>query len=116
MKILAVIHYIMNYVLKGNYGQYQRIMSAAIIQKVYEDVQAKTTATNTPVRYADLDKFALQTFNRLVYEQEVSRLLLALCLLSFLNYYSHNIKLRHINLNLIYCYFTNIIFYKSSIL
>ena len=116
MKILAIIHYIMNYTTKSNHSQYQRIMSVAIVQKAYEDAQAKAMATTTPVRYADLDKFALQTFNKLAYKQEVNRLLAASYLLGFLDYYSHNIKLWRINLNLICCYFTSIIFYGLSIL
>ncbi len=91
-------------------------MSAAIVQKAYEDVQAKAMATTTPVRYADLDKFALQTFNRLAYEREVSGPLVASCLLDFPDHYSHDIKLWYINLNLICHCFTSIIFYRSSIL
>ncbi len=73
-------------------------------------------AITTSVRYADLDKFALQTFNRLVYEREVSGSLAASYLLSLSDHYRHDIKLRHINLNFICRYFTSIIFYGSSIL
>ena len=40
---------------------------------------------------------------------------MALYLLGLLNYYSHDIKLRHIHLNLICYYFTSIIFYRLSI-
>ncbi len=68
MKVLAIIYYITNYATKGDCSQYQRIMSAAIVLKAYEDAQTKAMATTTPVRYADLNKFALQTFNRLTYE------------------------------------------------
>ena len=84
MKALVIIYYITNYVIKGNYSQYQRIMSAAIVWKAYEDTQSKATATGSllPVKHADIDKFALQTFNRLAYEQEISRSLAALCLLN----------------------------------
>ncbi len=101
MKALAIINYITNYATKGNCSQYQCIILAAIIRKAYKNVSAKAMATTTPVRYADLNKFALQTFNRLAYEREVSRPLVALCLLGLPDHYSHNIKLRCINLNLI---------------
>lgn len=68
-------------------------MSATIVWKVYKESQAKAIASSTPVRYADLDRFALQTFNRLVYKQEISKSLVILYLLNFLDYYSHDIKL-----------------------
>ena len=116
MKALAIIHYITNYATKGNCSQYQRIMSTAIIQKVYKNAYTKAMVTTILIRYADLDKFALQTFNRLAYKQEVSGLLAALCLLGLLDYYSHDFKLRHIYLNLIYHYFISIIFHGSNIL
>lgn len=90
-------------------------MSIAIIQKAYEDVQAKVMAITTLVRYVDLDKFALQTFSRLVYKREVSGYLVASYLLSLPNHYSHDIKLRCINLNFICHYFISIIFHGSSI-
>ena len=93
MKALAIIYYITNYAIKGNCSQYQRIMSAAIIRKAYEDAQAKTITITTPVRYADFDKFTLQAFNKLAYEQEISGSLVASCLLNRPNHYSHNIKL-----------------------
>lgn len=91
-------------------------MSAAIVRKAYEDAQAKTTATTTPVRYVSLNKFTLRTFNKLAYKQKVSGPLPVSCLLGFSNHYSHDIKLRRINLNLICCCFTNIIFHRSNIL
>lgn len=49
----------------------------------YEDAQQKTidTGSTLPVRHADLDKFALRTFNRLAYEREVSGSLAASYLL-----------------------------------
>ena len=58
-------------------------------------------ATIISIGYADLDKSALQTFNRLAYEGKVSGSLVVSCLLGFLDHYSHDIKLRHININLI---------------
>lgn len=81
MKALAIIYYITNYVTKGDCNQYQRIMSAAIVWKAYKDVQAKATATTTPVRYTGFDKFALRTFNRLAYKREISGFLVVSCLL-----------------------------------
>lgn len=63
MKILAIIYYIKNYITKGNCSQYQYIIFTVITQKVYKDAQAKATATTIPIRYTDLDKFALQIFN-----------------------------------------------------
>ena len=116
MKALAIIYYITNYATKDNCSQYQYIMFTAIIQKAYEDIQIKTIAITTPIRYADLDKFALKTFNRQVYKQEVSGHLMVSCSLSLLNYFSHDIKLWYIHLNLICHFFINIIFYRSSIL
>lgn len=93
-------------------------MSAAITRKTYEDAQSKATATGSllPVRYTDLDKFALRTFNRLAYEREISRSLAASCLLGLPDHYSHNISLRCINLNLLRCRFVSIIFHRSNIL
>ena len=118
MKALAIIHYITNYATKGDCSQYQRIMSAAIVRKAYEDAQSKATATGSslPVRHADLDKFALRTFNRLAYEREVSGPLAASCLLDLPDHYSHDISLRRINLNLLRSRFVSIIFHGSTIL
>ena len=117
MKALAIIHYITNYATKGDCSQYQRIMSAAIVRKAYEDAQSKATATGSslPVRHADLDKFALRTFNRLAYEREVSGPLAASCLLDLPDHYSHDISLRRINLNLLRSRFVSIIFHGSTI-
>ena len=103
---------------KDNCSQYQRIMSVAIVQKTYENAQSKATAIGSllPVRYADLDKFVLWTFNKLVYKREVSEPLAASCLLDLPNHYSHDISLRRINLNLLRFYFISIIFHGSTIL
>lgn len=92
-------------------------MSVAIIWKVYENAQSKANTINflLLVRYVNLNKFILQTFNRLAYEQKVDGLLAASYLLGLSNYYNHNILLWHINLNLLYCYFISIIFYRSNI-
>ncbi len=91
-------------------------MSVTIVQKAYENVLANAIATTIPVKYADLDKFALQTFNRLAYKQKVSGPLATSYLLGFPDHYNCDIKLRHINLNLICYCFTSIIFHKSSTL
>ena len=95
MKVLAIIHYITNYTTKNNCSQYQRIMSAAIVQKAYEDAQSKATVTGSLllVRHANFDKFALWIFNRLVYKQVVSGPLAASCLLDLPDYYNHDISL-----------------------
>ena len=118
MKALTIIHYIMNYVTKGNYSQYQRIMSAAIVRKTYENAQSKATATGSLllVRHANLNKFALWTFNRPTYEREVSRPLVTSCLLDLPDHYNHDILLRHINLNFLHSCFVSIIFHKLTIL
>ena len=88
-----------------------------MVWKAYEDAWSKVTATRSflLVRHTNLDKFALQTFNKLAYKQEISRHLLVLCLFSLSDYYSHDISLRRMNLNLLRCRFVNIIFYKSNI-
>lgn len=45
-------------------------MSTAIILTAYKDNQLKTNTISYLlfIRHADLDKFVLQTFNKLVYE------------------------------------------------
>lgn len=70
MKALAIIHFITNYETKGNYCQYKRIISTTIVWKEYKDAQSKTTTNGSllPVRYADLNKFVLKTFNKLAYK------------------------------------------------
>lgn len=82
---------------KNNQNQYQYIILAVIVQKVYINGKAKATANTTPVKYTYLDKFVLQTINRLAYKLEVSKSLTTSDLLSFLNYYSHHIQLQYIN-------------------
>lgn len=93
-------------------------MFAAIIQKTYEDAQSKAISTNflLSVRHANLNKFSLQTFNRLAYEQKVNESLATLCLLSLLDYYSSDILVQCINLNFLRCYFISIILYRLNIL
>ena len=92
-------------------------MSTAIVQKEYEDAQSKVIATDflLPIGNVNLDKFALWTFNKLAYEQKVSRLLVASYLLELLDHYSHDILLRRINLNLLRFCFISIIFHGSTI-
>ncbi len=67
-------------------------MSVVIVWKAYKDALTKVTATTTLVKFTNLDKFALQTFNRLAYKQEVSQPLVISCLLGLLDHYSHNIN------------------------
>lgn len=93
-------------------------MSTAIVRKVYEDAWSKKIATSylLPVKHADFDKFALRTFNRLAYEWEVSRFLTASYLFNLPDYYTHDILLWRINLNLLSYRFVSIIFHESNIL
>lgn len=116
-KSIAIIYYIINYGTKINFNQCQDIMSIAIVQKIYINIQLKTTITGflLSIRHINLDKFAWQTFYKPVYKHEVNRFLAVLCFLGFFNYYSDNILLQHIILNLLCCCFVGIIFHKSNI-
>lgn len=68
-------------------------MSKVIIRKTYENAQLKATGTGFLlfIRQIDLDKFILQTFNRLTYEKKIIGPLITSCLLNFSDYYSHDI-------------------------
>lgn len=59
MKVLAIIHYIINSVIQDDYSQYQCILFIAIVWKEYENGQIKAKITISFAKYADLDKFTL---------------------------------------------------------
>lgn len=65
--------------------------------------------------YTNLNKFVLQTFNKLVYKQEISSHLSLLYLLDFLYNYNYNIKMQYISLAIFYYQLVNTIFHKSII-
>ena len=57
IKILVLIYYITNYATKGYCSQYQRVMAAAIVRKVFDDNDNKLTID--PSNYTPtFDKFA----------------------------------------------------------
>lgn len=93
-------------------------MSTAIVWKAYENAQFKINSTGflLPIRHADLNKFALWTFNKLAYKQKISGPLTVSYLFGLPNYYNYNISLQRINLNLLYCRFISVIFYGLNIL
>lgn len=54
--------------INDNSCQYQYIIFIVVIYKAYKDTQAKAIATISSFKYSDLNKFALQTFNKFVYK------------------------------------------------
>lgn len=67
------IYYIINYIKKGDCSQYQLIMRAGFIGKVYEAVQLpkKDDSLVAP------NKFTHKAFNHLIYNREISGFLVA---------------------------------------
>ncbi len=92
--VLVLIYYITNYATKGDCSQYQRIIGAAFVKKAYDDMQLSANViTNLPP-----DKFAFRAFNRLVYDREISGLLVASYLLRLPDHYTLLDNIKFINL------------------
>ena len=110
--MLALIYYIINYTTKGDYNQYQKVMTAVIVRKAFDDHDNNimTSSSNyTPI----LDKFALKAFNQLSYNWEISRPLIASYLLNLSNHYSPKVIVKIINIALLQAKFLLILNSKS---
>ncbi len=57
-----LIHYITNYPIKGNCGQYQRVITAVIVSKAFDN-HDKDSINSSAMYTLSLDKFALKVFN-----------------------------------------------------
>ncbi len=116
VKALALVWYIINYATKSDCNQYQRIMRAAFICKVFEDIAAwpgdKNPAKQT--RFVDVNKFALRTFSRLTYDREISGPLAANSLLGLPEYYTPQRSLRKMNLNTLCCKIASLLFPEGA--
>ncbi len=94
---MALIHYIRNYAIKGDCSQYQRVMTAAIVKKAFDDHDKDST--NSLANYIpSLDKFTLKVFNQLSPDREISRPLVASYLLDLLDHYSPKVNMKTINI------------------
>lgn len=103
--MLAHIHYTLNYAIKIDCCQYQRVMIVAIVRKTFDD--HNNNITTAPSNYTpNLDKFALKAVNRLSYNQEISGLLVASYLLNLLNHYFPKVIVKIINITLLQAKFS----------
>ncbi len=62
IKALAFIYYITNYATKSDCSQYQRVMTAAIVRKAFDNHNNNITTYSSNYT-STLDKFALKEFN-----------------------------------------------------
>lgn len=80
-------------------------MSVAFVKNAYDKSQTTNDTTTTSTIVGVLDKFALRAFNRLAYDQEISRSLIANLLLALLKYYTIPYDVNSINIRLLYSRF-----------
>lgn len=100
VKALVLVWYIINYATKGNCSQYQHIMGATFVRKVFEDAAARPNdgEPTKQIQFVDVNKFALRAFNRLAYDREISGPFAASSLLELPEYYTPQRSIRRINL------------------
>lgn len=105
----------MNYAIKGDDSQYQRVIRAAFVWKAYEKAihQNIEEDLSQSVRTANIGKFALHAFNRLAYDWEIRGLLAANTLLTLPEYYTPEKTIRKVNLWAIYERFSRTISSRS---
>lgn len=112
IKALALIHYITNYAIKGNYSQYQRVIAATIVKKSFDN-HDKDFTTDLSNYTSTLDKFALKIFNQLSYDQKISEPLIASHLLNLSDHYFLKAIVKIINIALLQAQFFLILNGKS---
>ena len=99
--MMAVVYYMMNYVMKYNVSQYQLILAAAMLKHTVE--AAKTVSDFSErqlrIRHQDMNKFTLQVFNHLSEDCKISDSQVASCLLDLSDYYTLQSKIQHLNLH-----------------
>lgn len=112
IKALALVHYITNYATKCNYNQYQRIIEAAFVWKIYENATNQHIEDDSTgvIQRAKIDSFALLAFNCLTYDREISGSLAANTLLYWPEYFIPKKIIRKINLWALCKRFSKIIF------
>ena len=89
-----------NYATKYDVSQYQLILTAAILKRALEDAKsvANPSETQLRIRRHDMDKFALQSFNRLSNDREISGPQAASSLLGLPDSYALPTTIRRLNL------------------
>lgn len=108
VKTLALVHYITNYIIKRDCSQYQRNMVATIVKKAFDN-QDKL-GMRPPFYTSTPDKFLLKAFNRLLYNREVSKPLVAEFLLDLPDHYIPNTFIKLINISVLKTKFLLLIF------
>lgn len=88
IKALTFVCYITNYAIKDNYSQYSYVIGAAFVQSIsYQAIYKDNNQCHVNLQKTiTIDKFALCTFNCLVYNCEISGLLVASRLLDLPKY------------------------------
>ena len=79
-----------NYAIKQNRNQYQRIVNFVFICKTRIDVVKNfnnESNSNNFVRIVDIKKFALRTYNGFIYNREFNDFFVANCLIKLSKYY-----------------------------
>jgi helitron helicase-like protein/PIF1-like helicase len=96
----SAVYYMTNYATKHDVSQYQLILSAAILKRALEDAKAAADPSETQlrIRRLDMDKFALQSFNRLSNDREISGPQAASSLLGLPDSYTLPTTIRRLNL------------------
>ncbi len=100
IKALAFIYYIINYAIKGNCSQYQRVMAAAIVRKAFDNYDNNIT-TGSSNYTLTLDKFTLKAFNQLSHDREINGPLVASYWLNLPNHYFLKVIVKTINIALL---------------
>jgi hypothetical protein len=98
---LSAVYYMTNYATKHDVGQYQLILTAALVKRALEDAKsvADPSEVQLRIRRQDMDKFALRAFNRLANDREVSGPQAASCLLGLPDSYKLPTTIRRLNLD-----------------
>ena len=96
----SAVYYMTNYATKYDVSQYQLILTAAILKRALEDAKAVADPSETQlrIRRLDMDKFALQSFNRLSNDREISGPQAASSLLGLPDSYALPTTIRRLNL------------------
>lgn len=115
VKALALVYYITNYATKDGCIQYQQIMEAVFVWKIYKDTtnQRIEDGSTGVVQRAKIDKFVLCTFNCFAYDWEISSPLTANTLFDLPEYFTLKKIIKKINLWALYKRFSKIIFGES---
>ncbi len=107
VKALALVCYITNYATKGDYSQYQRMMSTTFIQNAHNKAMLQYDIQDQIdwPRNMEVDKFVLGIFNRFAHDCKISGPLAINTLLVFPEYYTAEKSLKKVNLKNLWSYF-----------